>query len=615
MRVGLIGNPNVGKSLLFNELTGLGVEVSNYPGTTVEVSFGTVCFGSSTIELTDIPGIYSLDSKTESEQLARGMVLSNNIDVYIAVLDATHLLRNLYLFIQLCEFKRRVIIVLNMVDELKNQGISVDTKILEQITGVPVLYVSARTGMNIDEIVPAAMNKAAIPDLAVPYEAHIEAGIKSLSTLCGITREEALMALLEIHPDVRVNEFAKPVRSEISNIFHMTIHQIIATNRHNFALSISGKVMKKTEHKENLDLNIYLTSPITGLILLILIFGSLLCFVFLIGSWMDRFILFLFQFFITPVFSNLQLTGIWNSIGQSVLLGLEAGFGVAFPFILTFYLLVSLLEDTGYLTRAAFLCDRALHRFGLHGIAVIPLVLGLGCNVPAIMGLRLLRTKKQRRIAALMILLTPCSGRTVVIAGLVAIFVGIIPALSIYCIIVVLILASGYFVNKVSSGSEYGMVLEMPPLRRPRPADILEKTFKRVKEFLFIAIPALLVTSTILGIIQYYNGLLLIEQYLQGFSEVVLGLPSYATTALIFGILRKEMAVEILAVLAGTAQISSVMDGKQIYIFALINALFIPCVPTVAILFKEIGAKYTVLYCTYVMILGILIGALINILI
>ena len=586
MRIGLIGNPNVGKSLIFNELTGLGVEVSNYPGTTVDIFLGTICLGSDTIEITDIPGIYSIDGKSESEQFAREIILSNSIDIYISVLDATHLARNLYLFIELAEFRRPAIIVLNMTDELKKRGLSIDSKVLEEIIGVPVLYVSARTGMNINEIIPLAAKRAAIPDLQVPYEAHIEAGIRSLFSLFGIKREEALMALLELHPDPKVNELADPIRNEISNTFHMTLHQIIATNRHNFALTIAQKVEKQNEQKEKYDFNKYLTSPVSGFFFLILIIGGLLSFAFLVGSWIDRLLLYTFQYFVTPAFNSLQLTGIWNSIGLSVLLGLEAGFGVAFPFILTFYLLVSLIEDSGYLTRAAFLCDRALHRFGLHGIAVIPLVLGLGCNVPAIMGLRLLRTKKQKRIAALMILLTPCSGRTVVIAGLVAVFVGLIPALSIYCIIAIVILASAYLVNRLSSGSEYGMVLEMPPLRWPKLLDILSKTYNRLKEFLFIAIPALVVTSIILGILQYFNAFAWVEEYIGGFSMAVLGLPSFATTALLFAILRKEMAVEILAVLAGTPQISLVMSGKQIYLFALINALFIPCISSIAVLFK-----------------------------
>jgi len=250
----------------------------------------------------------------------------------------------------------------------------------------------------------------------------------------------------------------------------------------------------------------------------------------------------------------------------------------------------------------------------MHGQGIIPLVLGFGCNVPAIMSIKLLRTKRERLIASFLVTLVPCSARTVIIAGLVAAFIGLAAAMSVYLFVMVIILATGLILSRVTPGDQYGMILEMSPLRRPIMKNVLLKSWLRIREFLLVAMPLLIVASIILGLFQYSGLMSEFEEFIAPFSEAVLGLPSYATTALIFGILRKEMALETLVILAGTADLGSVLTMAQIYIFAVVSVLFVPCIATIAVLRKEIGTKMALVISLYTLALGILVGAILNIL-
>jgi ferrous iron transport protein B len=321
-----------------------------------------------------------------------------------------------------------------------------------------------------------------------------------------------------------------------------------------------------------------------------------------------------FTTYILTPFSGLGLHPLAERIGYSILVAIEAGLGIAFPFVFTFYLGLSFLEDTGYMTRAAFLADRAMHRLGLHGEAIIPMVIGFGCAVPAIMSLRILKTRREQTIAAFLITLVPCSARTVVIAGIVAAFVGIIWAFSIYLIVFILIIITAIVMSRLTPGEQFGMIVEMPSLRKPRIKLVLQKSWLRIKEFLFIAMPLLIVTSIFLGLFQYFGVIDTFQALVAPITVSLLGLPAYASTALLFGIFRKELAFETLAVLSGTADLGSVMTSVQLYTFAIVSILFIPCISTVAVLYRQLGLKVAVLTSVYSLGLGMLIGVLINIL-
>ena len=614
MRFALIGNPGVGKSTIFNQLTGLGVEINRYPGTAVALEKGNVCYKNEKFEITDLPGIYSLDGSSDEEALVRKFLEEREAGALIAVLDAARLERNLYLLLQVAEYRMPMFVVVNKIDEAERSGLSIDTRRLSELLGVEVIAVAAREGRNIDRIVPAALGAARPPDVQTPYDHHIEAALTSLEKTLSTPRHRNILALQGGSRDPLLRDSAESIAREIEQRHRMSVHQIIATNRHNFSRHLAAEVVAIGERKTSFDLDRLLTRTMPGIPILCAILVLMLLAVFVIGSWLEGLIVTAFTTTLITPFNALGLPTLPAQVGVSLLIALQAGFGIAFPFVFIFYLALSFLEDTGYMTRAAFLADRAMHRLGLHGEAIIPLVIGFGCTVPAIMSVRILKTRREQTIAAFLITMIPCSARTVVIAGIVAAFVGILWAFSVYLIVFVLILLSAVLLSRITPGEQFGMVVEIAPLRLPQPALVLTKSWLRIKEFLFIAMPVLIITSIALGLLQYSGIIEALQELVAPVTMSLLGLPPYASTALLFGIFRKELAFETLAVLAGTADLGSVMSSVQLYTFAIISVLFVPCVSTIAVLYRNLGARIAALASIYSVSLGIFIGALINIL-
>ncbi|MDD4126209.1 MAG: ferrous iron transport protein B [Methanomicrobium sp.] len=611
MKFGLIGNPNVGKSLIFNLLTGIGVEISNFPGTTIDMLSGNVCWQRERFEVVDFPGIYSLDGLSDEEAEVRRCLCNKNVDILIAVLDANHLERNLYLLLQIAEFEIPAIIILNMTDEAEKKGLFIDTEKLSELFSCEVLATAAIEGRNIEKIIPLALEKSSIPRYKVLYDNHIEAAVRSLQKISGCKRYEALFALEGIGSNEELLESAKTIAEEIEEQHRMSVHQIIAANRHNIAGKIADEISEKGVLGTSGNIDRLLTRTFPGVPIMALVLLSTLLCVFIIGSFLEEIIVEFFDaFIITPMYT-LGLSPFWEQIAYSLLIAVEAGLGIAFPFVFTFYIIISVLEDTGYMTRAAFLADRAMHKIGMHGQALIPMVLGFGCNVPAIMSIRQL-SKRERIIASFLITMVPCSARTVIIAGIVAVFIGIAAALSIYLIIFVLILLTGLFLTKLTPGDQFGMILEIVPMRRPRVKQTLKRAWLHMKEFLFIAMPLLLVSSVFLGVLQYTGVIQAFQDIFAPLMLSLLGLPDYASTSLLFGILRKEMAFETLAILAGTADLGSVMTAAQLYIFAVVSVLFVPCISTIAVLYREMGLKIAAMISFYTLCLGIFAGVVLN---
>lgn len=611
MKVALIGNPNVGKSLIFTQLTGIGVEISNFPGTTIDILSGGVCYQREIVELVDFPGIYSLDGTSDEETSVRRYLQDEDIDVIVPVLNASNLERNLYLLLQVAEYGLPGVVVINMVDESEKAGIEIDFAHLSDMLGCTVLAAAASEGRNIGDIIPCALSDARKITYHVPYGQHIEAAIRSLEKIHACSRREALDAMQGLGTDADLLESASTLAEEIEDEHQMSVHQIIATNRHNAAAKIADEITVQKEQKKKPDLDSLLTRAFPGIpILLTLLFATLMT-VFFVGSFLEELIVELFEIYLVTPLLAAGLSPFWEQILYSLVLAIQAGLGIAFPFVFVFYILISILEDSGYMTRAAFLADRAMHHVGMHGQALIPMVLGLGCNVPAIMSIRQL-SKRERVIASFLITMVPCSARTVIIAGIVAVFVGVAWAFSIYAIVFLLIVLTGFVLTKFAPGEQFGMILEMAPLRVPQPKQTLKRAWLHMKEFLFIAMPLLLVSSVFLGYLQYAGIIQAFQDIFAPFMETVLGLPPYASTALIFGILRKEMAFETLAILAGTADLGSVMTGLQLYIFAIVSVLFVPCVSTIAVLYREMGWKTALLVSAYTLTLGMGIGTLIN---
>jgi len=613
MRCVLIGNPNVGKSLIFNHLTGLGVEVSNFPGTTVALESGGSCYRGNIVDVIDLPGVYSLNGNAEEELIVHRVLEERQTDAAIVVMNAAYLERNLYLFLQVAEYRLPTLVVLNMMDDALARGIEIDIPALKGQLGVEILPTVASQGKNLNRILPLAMAGARTPTLVVPYAQSIEAAVRTLHKETGAERRECLAALQGMGTNQELIDAASLIRDEIERTTTMEIGQIIAANRHHLSRHIAAATIHRRETAPPFDPDRLLTRPVSGILILGAVLTGMLVTIILVGSFLEGIIVGLLGDLMMQPLQSMNLPPLGATITHSMVIALQAGIGIAFPYIFFFFLLLSMLEDTGYITRAAFLSDSLMHRMGLHGGAIVPLLFGFGCNVPAIMALRNLKSRRERVIAGFLITMVPCSARTIIIMGIVAAFLGILPALSIYLMVAILMALTGVLLSRTLPGDQFGMITEMAPLRWPDPVLVVQKSWNRLKEFIFVAIPLLIAGSVVLGVLDYAGFIGWFQEITDPFSRDLLGLPSFAVTALLFGILRKEMALGTLAVLAGTSHLNMVMTSLQLYTFAVISVLFIPCISTLAVLYRVLGMKLTAAITTYSLLAGFGIGMILNI--
>ncbi len=408
---------------------------------------------------------------------------------------------------------------------------------------------------------------------------------------------------------------ATVARGEIERSHEASVGELMAGNRYGDAGLITRAVMRtrpaaQMTLKERIDS--LLISRIWGFPILAAIILGMLLIVFLVGGFLETLIGNAFDVYVIE-----PLTGLLTShpfveiVVRYTLIGVQAGLSIVIPYIMTFYVLMAVLENSGYLTRAAFLLDEIMHRFRLHGRAMIPLILGFGCSVPAIMSTKALQTRRERIITATLVCMVPCSARSIVILGLVASFVSIWAALSIYLLMLAIIVLIGFILGRTVKGEETGFVLEMVPLRVPGLTDVVNKTWMQMKEFIEVAFPLLIIGSAVLGVLQYIGFLSLMNVVLSPLIQGWLGLPDFTATALIFGILRKEMALETLAVMAGTWKFNAVMTPLQMYVFAVFTTIYMPCLASITMLKRVLGWKDTVRITVLTVLLALAVSGLI----
>ncbi|HWQ44121.1 MAG TPA: ferrous iron transport protein B [Methanosarcina barkeri] len=632
MTIAFIGNPSVGKSVFFSRLTGVGVEVSNYPGTTVALKRGIVKARGKTIEVVDLPGIYSLGITNEDEKVTKRYLIEDQPDIIINVLDASRLERNLYLTLQLLELDIPMVLALNQVDMAANLGVLIDADGLSEMLGLPVVPTVATWGVGLDEVMLVALAEQGKVQKhhRVRYSHWIRQALSNLdysfpdsslsAKTAALLNDVEFVELCCMPPEANaLLSSARRLRQNLEMEHGISVPDTVARDLYGEAGYIVDSVISRFEPKKSLRerIDAILTSPNFGI--LVLISALLLTFllVFRVGGFLETWI-------VNEVFEPHVILPVETAIsGMPLILrnlilyslrGVEAGFAIAIPYIAVFYAILSIFEDSGYLTRAAFLLDNLTHKLGLHGRAVIPLVLGFGCNVPAIMAVHALGTRREKRIASLLIALIPCSARTVIILGLVGTFVGFWPAVSIYVLELIIIAGMGWILGKTLPGQRSGFIMEMTPLRKPELKSTLRKTWMKSREFFYIAFPLLLVGSAFLGVADALGLLSIFQDFVEPVSVGLLGLPAFAATALVFGILRKEMALQILAVLAGTANFAAVMTPVQMYQFAVITTIYMPCMATIAVLKHELGAKDTAAIVLFTIFLALGVGVLIRVL-
>ncbi|MEO0249021.1 MAG: ferrous iron transporter B [candidate division WOR-3 bacterium] len=567
-KIALIGNPNVGKSCLFNYLTGIGVQVANYPGTTVEVYEGRTRIHGTHIDVVDLPGTYSIGGSSVEDKIIRNYLYDERPDAIINIIDANLLERNLYLTLQLIELGAPIVVALNFCEECRDAGIEIDPKALERELGVPVVPIDARRGGGISELVEKALQ---------------------------VSREPWGPMMLRRRHDS--TEKAK--------------------ERHDKAGQIAErvKVSKKPDYTGQERLDRITTEPFSGTVVMALVLAALFSSLLLVGGFLEGLIIQAFDGFIAPALNSL-IDGISDEAARTALeyalvLGLEAGLSIVVPYILVFYFFLSFLEDTGYLPRMGYLLDRFMHRLGLHGKAIVPMLMGFGCTVPAIISTRLLQSKRERLITAILLSFIPCSARTAIILGAVGFYLGWAYALSIYAILLALVFAAGIVLSRWLPGKPEGLIMEMPRYRKPSIRSVMKKSWIKVKSFVYIAFPILMIGSGLLGLLK---GARVLEAMTVPFEPLIGGwlmLPAVTGVALIYGILRKEMALETLLILAGTADLLVFMTPLQIYVFALVSAIYVPCVTTIGILFKEFGLRRTALISGTTISIAILAGGVV----
>lgn len=631
MTIAFIGNPSVGKSVFFSRLTGVGVEVSNYPGTTVALKRGIVKARGKTIEVVDLPGIYSLGTTNEDEKVTKRFLIEDRPDIIVNVLDASRLERNLYLTLQLLELDIPMVIALNQVDLAADLGILVDADGLSELLGLPVVPTVATRGIGLDDVMLVALAEQGKTQEhhRVGYSQLIRQALSSLDyAFPNVPPSVKTAALLDdaefvdlccMPPEANaLLSSARRLRKNLEMEHGISVPETVARDLYGEAGYIVDSVVSRFEPKKSLreKIDAILTSPNFGIAVLISALLLTFLLVFRVGGFLETWIVDeVFEpYVIQPAEAvTSDMPPILGNLIVYSLRGVEAGFAIAIPYIAVFYAILSIFEDSGYLTRAAFLLDNLAHKLGLHGRAVIPLVLGFGCNVPAIMAVHALGTRREKRIASVLISLVPCSARTVIILGLVGTFVGFWPAVSIYVLEMFIIVSLGWILGRSLPGQRSGFIMEMTPLRKPELKSTIKKTWMKSREFVYIAFPLLLIGSAFLGVVDALGLLSIFQDFVEPISVGLLGLPSFVVTALVFGILRKEMALQILAVLAGTANFAAILTPVQMYQFAVITTIYIPCVATIAVLKHELGTKDTALIVSFTTLLALGMGILIRV--
>ena len=560
----LMGNPNVGKSVVFNRFTGANVIASNYSGTTVEFTKGSMRIEAERAELIDVPGTYTLEPTCKAEEIAVEMLKTG--DVIINVVESTNLERSLNLTLQLLKRKVPVVVALNFWDETKHRGISIDYKKLEEILGIPCVPICAVTGEGVNRLVERI--KDAKPS-AYEYE-------------------------------------EKERWHEIGNIVE-EVQKV--THRHHTFLERLGDASVK---------------PITGLPIAVIVLFLAFKVIRFIGEGLIGYVG-------KPIFENLwaplmlKLSGLLGSEGSlhnliiGQLINGEIDFGQSFgllttglfvplaavlPYVFAFYLVLSFLEDFGYIPRVAVMVDTLMHRLGLHGFAIVPMMLGLGCNVPGALSTRILETRREKFIAAtIMAIAVPCAALQAMVVGLIG-KEGLSGLVIVYGTLFAVWVVLGVLFNRTIKGESPEIFIEIPPYRIPYLRGLSKKIWIRIKWFLKEAVPFVLLGVLLVNILYTLKIIQFVGNITAPVVTRVLGLPKEAIGALIIGFLRKDVAVGMLVPLGLTA--------KQLIIASVVLAMYFPCVATFMTLAKELGHVDLLKSAGIMIVSSLIVGGVLN---
>ena len=629
--IGLAGNANVGKSVIFNQLTGLHQHVGNWPGKTVERAEGTLVFEGNEIEILDLPGIYSLSTYSIEEMVSREYIAVEQPDVIINVVDASALERNLAFTIQLMELEPRLVVAVNQIDVAENKGIIIDTEELSKQLGVPALPTVAVKGTGLTDLVATAVRMTGEPaSKPKPYGSEIEESIASVKDKIEVQipyparwvaiklleRDDEIERIIyDEHPELKEVVDQERFRMELAH--GHDFESVIASERFSLAHGIADRATSHIEPKKSMGERVenVASHPVLGYVVMIVSILAVFYSIFSFGDWFAGVIDSFFAVVNTVYFNALGETATTTFIWDAVIDGFIGGMVIAIPYIGPFYLVLSLLEDSGYLARVAYLMDSAMHTIGLHGKGFIPVMLGFGCNVPAVLGARIMETERERLICAFVASLVPCAARSIVIMGLVATYVGFKWAILLYVIDFVLIFVLGRIAYKVAPDEPVGLIMEMPGFRLPSLSTTGTRTWFKLRGFIYEAMPIMVAGNFVVQLASILGLLDIVEGIMSPITVGWLGLPAVAGVVLIFGVLRKELTLVLLGSLAGTMDFSTFLTPAQMMVFAFVVMVYVPCISTIAALVKEFGyTKAGIISAVEIIVAVVLGGVLLRVL-
>ncbi|MDK2791822.1 MAG: ferrous iron transport protein [Deferribacteres bacterium] len=631
-KVLLVGNPNVGKSLLFYQITGKYASVSNYPGTTVAITKGVAKIGSHhELEVIDTPGFYNMITITEEEAVTKRIIFEEKPDVILHVIDAKNIERMLPLTLQLLEANLPVILVLNMYDELKRRGLEIELSHLEHDLGIPVVCTIATKKYGIDNlisrIISVAEKRYKFQPIKIGYSTLVEDAITKVAELIKneypISKRSLATLLLQgdveayklIDKEEAVDEISKFAGGFVKNDISLKI----AYDRHRMAVDIIGENIYENEKKKVSGIKNLLDKltlhPIFGFIaVFIILYFGFYKFVggFGAGTLVDLIETNLFEEIINPYvnsfFSKILGDSIFFSLFAGdygiITLGVRYAFAIVLPVVSTFFLMFSVIEDSGFLVRISMLLDKILKKIGLSGRSVIPLILGLGCGTMATVVTRTLETKRERYLVTFLLALTiPCSAQLGVILGLLG---GSFSMLMIWFVsILVIFLISGFVLNKYTKGEQATFFMEIPPIRMPKIGNVMVKTFSRLKWYAFEIIPIFIYASALIWIgkiTKIFDFL----TYILTFPAKWAGLPDKMGEIFLYGFFRRDFGA------AGLYDIQDIMTNKQLVVASVVLTLFVPCIAQFAVMIKERGLKTSIFIFLSVIPFAFIFGMILN---
>jgi ferrous iron transport protein B len=627
--VALVGNPNVGKSVLFHRLTGQYVVVSNYPGTTVEVSQGKLRRMKG-VTLIDTPGIIGFPSRSEDEEVTERELFNDNLRTVIQVGDAKNLRRTLHLTIQLAEMGLPLVLALNMMDEARMRGLEIRTEVIEQAFGIPIIQTVATRGRGIAEV-ETAIYTARPVNLKIDYPQEIEQALSRIEeldfqspiskralALLWLAKDSVCEKWIEENTSAAVREQMENIRSELSEKFSEGLEYFIQRSRENFIEKLIRQSFEETKSTNfsRSRLGYLTTHPVWGIPILLIVLYAMYWFVGVFGAGTLVGLLEenLFGEIINPWLIGVSEKIIpWEIVRNFLVgeyglwtMGVTYALALLLPIIVTFFIAFGILEDSGYLPRVAVLSNRLFSSIGLNGQAVLPMVLGLGCVTMATMTTRILSRPRDRILVTLLLALAvPCSAQLGVVLGMLAAISFSVALIWVGVILLVLLLV-GWLAARVVPGERSPLIVELPPLRMPVFTNVIFKTLARMEWYIKEAVPLFLLGTVILFVLDTIHVLPAVIEFLRPVVTGWLGLPSEAATALIMGFLRRDFAATGFFVMQSQGHLSDL----QALVSITTITLFIPCIASVFMMIKERGLKVALGMVAFIFPFSLLVGGL-----